>query len=199
MTRINLLPWRETLRTERQKSFFIAMGSASAAMILIILAIHLFVGSQIEYQNKRNSFIKIEIDKVDLKIRKIKDIENEKSRLLARMHIIQQLQTQRPEIVHIFQELVKRLPEGIYLTSAEEEAGSLVLSGIAQSNARISAFMRQLDLSDWFKSPRLEVIQADENDAVRTSRFKLAVRIVKQEPVFSRTGKLDHEYRFFPR
>lgn len=183
MTRINLLPWRETLRTERQKSFFIAMGSASAAMILIILAIHLFVGSQIEYQNKRNSFIKMEIDKVDLKIRKIKDIENEKSRLLARMHIIQQLQTQRPEIVHIFQELVKRLPEGIYLTSAEEEAGSLVLSGIAQSNARISAFMRQLDLSDWFKSPRLEVIQADENDAVRTSRFKLAVRIVKQEPV----------------
>jgi len=183
MTRINLLPWRETLRKERQKSFFVAMGSASAAMILIILAIHLFVGSQIEYQNKRNRFIKMETEKVDLKIRQIRDIESEKSRLLARMHIIQQLQTQRPEIVHIFQELVKRLPEGVYLTHAEEQSGLLVLSGVAQSNARISTFMRQLDLSDWFKSPRLEVIQADEKDAVRTSRFKLAVLIVKQELV----------------
>lgn len=159
------------------------MGSASAAMALIVFAIHLFVGGQIEYQNKRNNFIKSEINKVDSKIRQIKDIENEKARLLARMNIIQQLQTQRPEIVHVFQELAKRLPEGVYLTGAEEQGGSLVLSGVAQSNARISAFMRQLDLSDWFKSPRLEVIQADDKDAVRTSHFKLAVNIVKQEPV----------------
>lgn len=188
MTRINLLPWRETLRKERQQRFFVAVGSASVAMVLIVLAIHLFVGSQIEYQNKRNRFIKMEIDKVDSKIQQIKDIENEKSRLLARMNIIQQLQTQRPEIVHVFQELAKRLPEGIYLTGAEEQAGSLVLSGVAQSNARISAFMRQLDLSDWFKSPRLEVIQADDKGAVRTSHFKLAVNIVKQEPVSEGQG-----------
>lgn len=183
MTRINLLPWRETLRKERQQRFFIAMGTASAAMALIVFVIHLFVGGQIEYQNERNRFIKTETDKVDLKIRQIKDIEDEKARLLARMNIIQQLQTQRPEIVHVFQELAKRLPEGIYLTGAEEAGGSLVLSGIAQSNARISAFMRQLDLSTWFNSPRLEVIQADEKGTVRTSHFKLAVNIVKQQLV----------------
>jgi len=188
MTRINLLPWRETLRKERQQRFFVAMGGASVAMVLVVLAIHLFVGSQIEDQNKRNRFIKLEIDKVDSKIQQIKDIESEKSRLLARMNIIQQLQTQRPEIVHVFQELAKRLPEGIYLTSAEEQGGSLVLSGVAQSNARISAFMRQLDLSDWFKSPRLEVIQADDKGTVRTSHFKLAVNIVKQELVSEGQG-----------
>ncbi len=162
------------------------MGIAAASMAVLVIGLHLYVGNKIENQNKRNLFLKLEISKVESKIKRIKDIEDEKSRLLARMNIIQQLQTKRPEIVHIFDELVRSLPEGIYLTTATEKKRRLILSGVAQSNARISTLMRKLDQSEWFESPRLEVIQADEKGIARTSRFTLAVQIssiaLAQEP-----------------
>ncbi len=175
MTRINLLPWRETLRKERRQRFYSMLGGAAAAMGVIILGIHLYVGGLIDDQTRRNNFLKTEITQVEKKISEIKSLENEKQKLLARMDIIQQLQTQRPEIVHIFDEIPRRLPEGIYLTGITQENNTLLISGVAQSNARISAFMRQLDESPWFDSPRLEVIQSEDKDSVRTSRFKLSV------------------------
>ncbi len=119
MSRINLLPWRETLRKERRRRFYSIMGGAAFAMLLVVVAVHLYVSSLIDAQNRRNNFLKSEIAQVEKKIMAIRELEKEKQKLLARMEIIQQLQTQRPEIVHIFDELPRRLPEGIYLTEEE--------------------------------------------------------------------------------
>jgi len=175
MSRINLLPWRETLRKERRQRFFTSMGITAGAAAGVVVVIHLYVGSLIEAQDRRNNFLKSEIAQVEKKIMAIRELEKEKQKLLARMEIIQQLQTQRPEIVHIFDELPRRLPEGIYLTGVEQRSRNLLISGVAQSNARISAFMRQLDASPWFTSPHLEVIESVDDHGVRTSHFKLSV------------------------
>lgn len=175
MTRINLLPWRETLRKERRQRFYTITSGVALLMGLVVMAMHLYINGLIEAQNQRNNFLKSEIAAVDKKIQTIKELEKEKQKLLARMEIIQQLQTQRPEIVHLFDELPRRLPKGIYLTGVKQAGKRLVISGVAQSNARISAFMRQLDASSWFTGPHLEVIESLDNQGIRTSRFKLSV------------------------
>ncbi len=175
MSRINLLPWRETLRKERRQRFFTIMGVVAFSTVLVVAAIHLYINGLIEAQNRRNNFLKSEIAQVEKKIEAIRELEKEKQKLLARMEIIQQLQTQRPEIVHIFDELPRRLPKGIYLTGVEQQDRHLLISGVAQSNARISAFMRRLDASPWFASPHLEVIESVDDHGVRTSHFKLSV------------------------
>ncbi|HHH35682.1 MAG TPA: pilus assembly protein PilN [Gammaproteobacteria bacterium] len=176
MTCINLLPWREARRKEQQRQFFTIAGGAAVVMAAVIFYIHIHIGGLIDHQNQRNDFLSSEISRIDKKIAEIKDLKSEKQKLLARMNIIQQLQTRRPEIVHIFDELVKSIPGGIYLTRARQEGGVLTLEGVAQSNARVSSFMRNLDESAWFENPRLEVIEANDKNHVRTSRFVLTVR-----------------------
>lgn len=175
MTNINLLPWRETRRKEQQRQFFSVAGGAAVLMGLIVFYIHIHIGGMIETQSMRNEFLEEEIGKVEAKIVEIKTIEAKKEQLLARMNIIQQLQTRRPAIVHLFDELVKAVPSGMYLTNVSQQGRLLVIEGVAQSNARVSAFMRNLDASDWFTGPRLEVIEANSKDLARTSHFKLAV------------------------
>lgn len=181
MTSINLLPWREIRRKEQQRQFFSVAAGAAVLMALIVFYIHIHVGGMIDLQSMRNKFLEEEIAKVEAKIVEIKTIEAKKAQLLARMNIIQQLQTRRPAIVHVFDELVKAVPSGMYLTNVSQQGRQLVIEGAAQSNARVSAFMRNLDASDWFTNPRLEVIEADSKDLARTSHFKLAVNQVTSE------------------
>lgn len=175
MTRINLLPWRETSRKEQQRQFISIAAGASVLMAVIVFYVHIHVGGLIDGQAARNNFIEKEIALVDEKISEIKQLESEKQQLLARMNIIQQLQSRRPEIVHIFDEIVRRVPDGIYLTSVKQRGESLVIEGVAESNARVSAFMRNLDASQWFKNPGLVVIESKEKENVRTSSFTLNV------------------------
>lgn len=181
MTCINLLPWRETRRKEQQRQFFSVAGGAAVLMGLIVFYIHIHVGGLIDLQSQRNKFLEDEIAKVEAKITEIKTLESKKEQLLARMSIIQQLQTRRPAIVHIFDELAKAVPSGMYLTNVSQHDKLLMIEGIAQSNARVSAFMRNLDASDWFTNPRLEVIEANSKDLARTSHFKLSVSQVVSE------------------
>jgi type IV pilus assembly protein PilN len=181
MTCINLLPWRETRRKEQQRQFFSIAAGAAVLMAMIVLYIHIHVGGLIDLQSQRNKFLEDEIVKVEAKIVEIKTIETKKEQLLARMSIIQQLQTRRPAIVHVFDELAKAVPSGMYLTNVSQQGKMLVIEGVAQSNARVSAFMRNLDASDWFNNPRLEVIEANSKELARTSRFKLAVSQVSSE------------------
>jgi len=155
-------------------------GTAAVLMAVIVFYIHFYIGGLIDDQNNRNNFLQSEISKVDKKISQIKALKSEKEKLLARMNIIQQLQTRRPEIVHVFEELARSVPEGIYLTNAKQEGVLITLDGVAQSNARVSSFMRNLDKSRWFADPQLEVIKADDNQQVRTSHFKLHVKLVRQ-------------------
>lgn len=182
MTRINLLPWRQMARKERQREFFSIGIGAIILMGAIILYVHLHMASRISDQNTRNEFMDGEIQRVDSQIKEIKDLETERDRLLARMKVIQQLQTSRSRIVHIIDELEKRLPESVYLTATKQVGGELLLQGVAPSNASVSNFMRNLEASEWFESPRLEVIQAVEKvdektkEVLRGSQFTLHVK-----------------------
>ncbi len=175
MTCINLLPWREARRKEQQRQFFTVAGAAAVLMGVIIFYIHMHIGGLIDNQNNRNNYLESEIAVVDKKIAEIKALKTEKKKLLARMNIIQQLQTRRPEIVHLFDDLARTVPPGIYLSVVRQQGAFIMLEGVAQSNARVSSFMRNLDGSDWFKNPRLEVIKADDKGQVRTSHFVLKV------------------------
>jgi type IV pilus assembly protein PilN len=182
MTSINLLPWREMLRKERQRQFASIAVGAAVLMGATILYVHLHIGGLIDDQNGRNAFLQGEIKKVDEQIAEIKDLESEREKLLARMNIIQQLQSNRPQIVHLFDEMVTTLPEGVYLKKVKQDGNSLVIDGEAQSNARVSAFMRNLDTSEWLTKPRLDVIKAvDAKDGERDSDFTLRVSQVSKD------------------
>ena len=161
MARINLLPWREELRKEQQRQFQTILGLSAVLMGLIVLAVHLQIAGMIGSQEDRNDFLKKEITKVEKQIKEINNLAKEKKNLLARMQVIETLQRNRPEVVHLFDEIVKVMPEGTYLTSMKQNNKSLVLNGVAQSNARVSALMRNIDASPWLSNPQLEIIKKD--------------------------------------
>ncbi len=175
MTRINLLPWRERQRKELQRQFASIAAGAIVLMVALILYIHLHMASLIDGQGSRNEFLNKEIALVEEKIKEIKSLEDEKQNLLTRMDVIQQLQTRRPEIVHLFDEFVRNVPEGVYLTGVTQSNTTVEITGVAQSNATVSTFMRNLDESEWLADPKLEVIEANLKDRIRTSTFTLHV------------------------
>lgn len=175
MARINLLPWREELRKEQQKQFITVTILSLILVGFIIVAVHLQISQMISYQQSRNDFLSREITKVEKQIKEIQNLAKEKKRLLARMQIIQQLQSNRPEIVHRFDDLVRILPDGAYLTVFKQKGSALTIEGLAQSNARVSAFMRNIENSEWFSNPVLEVIQTDKTDPEATRKFVLRV------------------------
>jgi len=173
MARINLLPWREEQRAEQQRQFLTMLGLSAVLMVLIIAAIHLQYSRAISIQNSRNSFLQTNITEVEAKIAAITKLEKDKQRLLNRIERIQKLQRNRPEIVHLFDEIVRVLPEGIYLTSFTQKGKVLILKGKAQSNARVSALMRGVDRSEWLTNPVLDVIQKDNNKDSKDRSFVL--------------------------
>ncbi|MBI3773197.1 MAG: PilN domain-containing protein [Gammaproteobacteria bacterium] len=176
MTRINLLPWREALRKERQRQFVSIGAGAAILMAAIILYLHIHISGMIGTQEARNTFLQGEIDKVDASIKEIAELDVKKKKLLQRMTVIQDLQSRRPLAVHMIDELVRVMPEGLYLTKITQKEAEIELEGVAQSNARVSSLMNNLEKSEWFKDPRLDVIQAQEGkEAARGNRFLLKV------------------------
>jgi type IV pilus assembly protein PilN len=170
MPRINLLPWRDELRAERRNQFFIALGTAATVAALMILISNLTFGSIIGHQQDRNRLLQAEIDLLNIKIKEIIDLEDKKGRLLARMEIIEQLQRSRPGIVHVFEELVTTLPDGVYLNEVKQNGSRIEIVGSAESNTRVSALMRNIDSSDWLSSPDLEVVEVKSGAAGRGGR-----------------------------
>jgi type IV pilus assembly protein PilN len=159
MAKINLLPWRQELRKEQQRQFLTIMGLSVVLVILGLLAVHLQYARMIGVQESRNTYLKRQIAVVEKQIREIDELTTKKERLLARMEIIQKLQRNRPEIVRLFDELVRVLPEGVHLSSLKQNSRNLQMIGIAQSNARVSALMRNIDQSDWLANPKLDIIE----------------------------------------
>jgi len=180
MAHINLLPWRLELRKERQRQFAVTAIGSVVLMGLIVLLVHINIARSIDVQQSRNDYLKGQIAEVEKQIKEIRDIEAEKQRLLDRMNIIQRLQRNRPEIVHLFDEIARCVPEGVYLTSTKQTGTSLVINGVAQSNARVSAFMRNLETSEWLTNPQLDVIQSKGKDQDRSSTFTLRVTQVSK-------------------
>lgn len=173
MPRINLLPWREQLRKERQKNFSLAAAAAVAlgAGIWFLYSTH--VENNITYQTERNEFLKKEIAVLDEQIAEIINLEAQKERLLARMAIIEELQKSRPQIVHLFDELVRTLPDGVQLTSVVQNGDRLEIKGVAQSSSRISSYMRNIDASEWLGNPDLGVVEVSADGRRRNARFTL--------------------------
>jgi type IV pilus assembly protein PilN len=160
MPRINLLPWRDEERKERKLAFFVAIGGATLGGAVIAFAGFLLLNSMIENQYQRNERLKAEIRLLDKQIEEINNLESAKQKFIARMEIIEKLQRSRPEIVHLFDEIVKQLPEGVYLTAVKQQEKRLRFDGIAQSSTRVSAFMRNIDGSEWLRNPDLEIVQS---------------------------------------
>ena len=172
MPRINLLPWREDERKERKIAFTVALGVSALAAAVVTFAVYLMYGSMIDGQERRNEQLRVEIKKLDQQIQEISDLEAAKQKFIARMEIIEKLQRSRPEIVHVFDTIVRTLPDGVYLTGVKQTDKKFKFEGIAQSSTRVSSFMRNIDGSDWLRNPELEVVQTTK-DKVAGSNFTL--------------------------
>ena len=171
MPSINLLPWREAERKQRQRDFGVALGGALIGAVAIVMLTVLAFNQMISNQNSRNQRLEAEIAELEKAIEEIDGLERQKERLLARMEIIEQLQKSRPEIVHLFDEMVRQLPEGVYLTGLKQTGSRVEIRGVAQSSTRVSALMRQVDASDWFADPEVERVETTQSGASRQSAF----------------------------
>jgi type IV pilus assembly protein PilN len=172
MPRINLLPWREAQRRERKLHFTIALGAATVAAVALTFVAYLTMESMVSAQQSRNDRLRAEIKILDKQIEEINSLENDKQRFIARMEIIEKLQRSRPEIVHLFDTIVRTIPDGVYLTGIKQTGAHIRFEGVAQSSTRVSAFMRNIDSSDWLKNPALEVVESKKGDGLG-SRFVL--------------------------
>ncbi len=166
MAKINLLPWREQLRKERQTQFLLMLVAGVVVAGLLSGGWYFYETDRIAFQNKRNALLEKEIKAVEAKIAEIKALEETKAKLLARMDVIQNLQKSRPLIVHLFDELPRRLPEGTYFNAVKQQGATVTVNGLAQSNTRVSTLMRNVDASSWLGNPVLKIIERKpgEND-----------------------------------
>ncbi len=170
MPRINLLPHRESKRKERKLRFMVALVAATGAGIVAAFVVYLSYGSMIQAQEHRNNQLRAQIKTLDKQIEEINDLESAKQKFIARMNIIEKLQRSRPEIVHVFDEIVHTLPEGVYLTAIKQTGkNTLKFDGIAQSSTRVSSFMRNIDGSQWLRNPELEVVQTAKTSGTGSS------------------------------
>lgn len=176
MARINLLPWRDQLRKERERRFYVGAALAVVATLGAIAYGHMYVASQIDAQDVRSQYLTQQIALVDKEIEAIKTLEVEKQRLLNRMGVIQQLQSSRPEVVHVLESLVETLPDGAHLVKVQNQGQNINIEGVSESNSIVSAFMRNLDKSRWLANPELVVIESNKREFPNASWFSLKVQ-----------------------
>ncbi|KTT35181.1 pilus assembly protein PilN [Pseudomonas oryzihabitans] len=177
MARINLLPWREQLREERRKQFLVILGGVFALSCGAVFLGDQYLSGEISRQEARNAFIQQNIAQLDVRIKEISELKTRRQQLLARMKIIQDLQANRPVIGHVFDQLVRTLPDGVYFREVKMRGDTLSISGEAESNNRVSNLMRNLDASDWFTSPTLIEVKATTAGAVdQANTFQLTVK-----------------------
>ena len=179
MPSINLLPWREAERKKRQRDFGVALGGSVVAAVAVVMLAMLAYSQMIAGQQARNERLTAEIVELEKSIAEIDGLERQKERLLARMEIIEELQKSRPEIVHLFDELVRQLPEGVYLTGMKQTGARVEIRGVAQSSTRVSALMRQVDSSEWLGDPEVERVETTQSGASRQSEFVVYLKQVR--------------------
>jgi len=181
MANINLLPWREQQRKERNQATLIACIGMWLVAGLIVFAAKTIMDGRIEHQQQRNAYLQSEINSLAKVIKEIEDIKEKRDELLSRMDVIQTLQSNRAQIVHVFDDLVQKLPKGVHYSSIEKNSGNIAIRGKAQSNARVSALMRNLDSSDWFDNPSLQVVDVLDEDGAQVSQFNLTIKEFKKD------------------
>ncbi len=177
MININLLPWREKLRAQRRREFGFMVLLAGVLSAVGVLAWFQYNASLIEYQNQRNEFLRGEIARVNNQIREIRELEKVRNQLIARMKVVTSLQSQRPLVVHLFDELITTLPEGVFLSSMVQRGQTITVQGRAESNARVSAYMRNIEASPWLTQPNLRIIE-QRGDRDSSPSFSLTMKQV---------------------
>ena len=191
MARINLLPWRAERRKARQKEFVGMLGLAALGGVLAAFLIVAFYNSRISNQAARNQYLRAEIAKVDGQIKEIDELDQKKAKLLARKEVIEQLQSNRSQMVHLFDSLVRTIPDGVTLTAIKQEGDILTLSGRSQSNARVSTYMRSLESSGWMTNPDLNIIEAKGANPGLPYEFNLKVKLANPNAPKDGDGKSD--------
>jgi type IV pilus assembly protein PilN len=187
-TRLNLLPWRDMRRREQDRQLLTIAIGAWLLMGLIVAFAHFRMSDLIEAQNQRNAFLQKEIAELDEQIKEIAQLKKKRADLIARMNVIQQLQTDRTRVVRVFDELTRRIPEGVHFSSLKRAGDNLALTGVAQSNARVSALMRNLATSEWFADPSLDVINVKQKGSDRVSEFSLKVKNLAKKAAAPEAG-----------
>ena len=177
MARINLLPWRAERRKQRQQDFIKMVGVSVIAAIALAFLIISYNNGQIDGQKERNAYLEQQITEVDAAITEIEKLDEQKARLLARKEVIEELQANRSQMVHLFDSLVRTIPDGVMLTSIKQDNEILTLEGRSQSNARVSTYMRNLEGSGWMTNPELAIIEARGEDKGLPYVFKLQVKL----------------------
>ncbi len=182
MIRINLLPHREEARRNRRQQFYVLSGLVLVAGLVIALAVHTLLAARVDAQQSNNDFLKSEIARLDKDIAEIKRLREQTQSLLSRKQVIELLQSHRAETVYLFNELARQVPEGIFLTSLKQTGLKINLAGYAQSNARVSTLMRNLESSPVLEKPVLIQITATELNKRRVSKFSLDISIERANP-----------------
>ncbi len=177
MARINLLPWRAERRKLRQREFFMVLGFAAIGAIVLGFLVSGYYGAQISGQETRNAYLNQQIAEMDKAIEQIKELDKKKSDLLARKKVIEELQANRSQMVHLFDALVRTIPDGVSLTGIKQEGEQITLEGVAQSNARVSTYMRNLETSGWMTKPDLGKIEAKGGNPGLPYLFSLTVQL----------------------
>lgn len=181
--KINLLDWRAELKAVRQQQFFVMLGASALLAIGSIAVVYFGVSSAIDYQRERNRFLEQQIVEMDKKIREIEELEKVKANLLARMKVIEELQASRAAMVHFFDEILNTLPEGVYIKSLRQSGAGVTVEGVAESNNRVSAYMKNIESSRWFADPRLVVINTKDVSKRRQSEFQMQFKnLTRQKP-----------------
>ena len=188
MANINLLPWRDELRAEKKKQFYTVLGLVAALGAVVVFGWLTTINGQIEAQKVRNNLLEREIAQLDKKVDEIKELKKEREQLIERMTVIQKLQGNRPQIVRVFDDFVRRIPDGVYFEEMERKESEVRLMGVAESNNRVSSLMRLLDNSDWLDKPNLISVKKvegsrgsrgvnDEGDEVIPNQFEMTIQI----------------------
>ena len=177
--RVNLLPHREERRKRQRQHFFVLAGGTAVVGLLLVGAMHTFYQRKIDTQTDRNVFLKAEIAKLDQEIAEIDSLKAEIAALLARKQVIETLQRDRAQTVHLLDELVRQMPEGVYLNKISQKALRVDIAGYAQSNARVSTLMRNFEASPWLEDPKLVEIKAIKVNNANLNEFNLNVKVTR--------------------
>jgi type IV pilus assembly protein PilN len=177
MATINLLPWREERRLQRKKEFFLLLGVFAVVGASLVFLADLFVSGQIAAQEARNNHLTVNIRKLDEQVAEIRELHRRRNQLLDRMQVIQELQGNRPVIVRVMDQFVRTLPDGVYYTNLQAREGSIEVTGVAESNNRVSSLMRQMNDSAWLKEPNLNSVRANPEYGEQATTFRLIVQV----------------------
>lgn len=171
--KINLLDWRAERRNQRKQQFGAVMMLGAMLSAAAVGAVYYSVSDAIDFQRQRNEFLKVQIAEMDKKIKEIEELEKVRQNLLARMKVIEELQASRSAMVHFFDEIVNTVPDGVYIKTLKQQGAAVTVDGVAESNGRVSTYMKNIESSTWFADPKLVVINTKDADRRRQSEFQM--------------------------